>query len=61
MKSKLLQKIIAKPTSHVSRLDDHQENIEDSSMPLEPSRRKTRSPWLLTRRPLRRHSSQSGA
>jgi len=57
MKSKLLQKIIAKPTSHVSKLDDHQENIEDSSMPLEPSRRTTRSNWLLTPRP----RSQSGA
>ena len=57
MQSKLLQK--TNKSDEV--LVDQREETDDSSMPLEPSRRKPRSPWLLTPRPPCKHSSQSGA
>jgi hypothetical protein len=63
MKSKLLQKISYSQT-HQSHdlLDDQQENTEGPSKPTEAARnRTTRSTWLLTPRPLRKHSSGSGA
>jgi hypothetical protein len=61
MKSKLLQKISYSQTHQSDDLlDDQQENTEDSSEPLEATRnRATRSTWLLTPRPARKHSSQS--
>jgi hypothetical protein len=53
MKSKLLQKTSHSQTHQSDEvLDDQQENIEDSSEPLEATRnRTTRSTWLLTPRP----------
>jgi hypothetical protein len=53
MKSKLLQKISYSQTHQSDEvLDDQQENIEDSSEPLEATRNRTaRSTWLLTPRP----------
>jgi hypothetical protein len=64
MKSKLLQKISYSQTHQSDDLlDDQQENTDDSSEPLGVSTRNrtTRSTWLLTPRPLRKHSSGSGA
>jgi hypothetical protein len=63
MKSKLLQRKGYSQTQQSDEvLDDQQENTEDSSEPFEATRnRTTRSNWLLTPRPLRKHCSQSGA
>jgi hypothetical protein len=61
MKSKLLQKKNYSLDRSDEVLDDQQENIEDSSEPLEAARHRTiRSTWLLTPRPLRNNSSRSG-
>lgn len=50
MKSKLLQKISYSQTHPSDEvLDEQQENIEDSSEPLEAARHRTsQSTWLLT-------------
>jgi hypothetical protein len=63
MKSNLLQKISYSQTHQSDDLlDGQQENIEDSSEPLEGTRNRTnRSTWLLTPTPLRKHDSQFGA
>jgi hypothetical protein len=62
MKSKLLQKKSYSLDQSDEVLAEQQENTEDSSEPLEAARnRTTRSTWLLMPRPLRKHSSQSGA
>ena len=52
MKSKLLQKKSYGLNQSREVLDDQQENTEDSSEPLEATRKRTtRSTWLLTPRP----------
>jgi hypothetical protein len=52
MKSKLLQKKSYSLDRPDAVLDDQQENIEDSSEPLEAARnRPTRPCWLLTSKP----------
>jgi hypothetical protein len=62
MKSKLLQKKSYCLHQSDEVLDDQQENTEDTSENLEATRnRTTRSTWLLTPRPLHKHSSGSGA
>jgi hypothetical protein len=62
MKSKLLQKISNSLDRSDEVVDDQQANIENSSESLEAARhRTTRSTWMLTPRPLRKHSSGSGA
>jgi hypothetical protein len=63
MKSKLLQKISYGQTHQSDdQLDSQQADTEDPSEPFEAARnRTTRSHWLLTPRPLRKHSSGSGA
>jgi hypothetical protein len=62
MKSKLLQKKSYCLDKSDALLDGQQENIEDSSEPFEAARLRTiSSTWLLTPRPLRKHSSGSGA
>jgi hypothetical protein len=61
MKSKLLQKKSDSLDRSDEVLADQHENIEDSSEPLEATRkRKTQSTWLLMPRPFRKHSSRSG-
>jgi hypothetical protein len=62
MKSKLLHKKGYCLDKSDALLDGQQENIEDSSEPFEAARHRTiRSTWLLTPRPLRKHSLGSGA
>jgi hypothetical protein len=61
MKSKLLKKKSYGVCQTREVVDGQQENIEDSSVPLEAARNRTsQSTWLLTPCPLRNHSSQSG-
>jgi hypothetical protein len=52
MKSKLLKKITYDVIQSREVVNDRQENIEDSSEPVEAARnRTTRSTWLLMPRP----------
>jgi hypothetical protein len=62
MKSKLLQKKIPSLDQQDKRLDGQPKKTEDLSEPVEATRGgTTQSIWLLMPKPLRKHTSQSGA